>query len=49
MSTSHAGIRALPVDSLNWPASLIQQLHELEKQDTDKHANEYFHPQSDDP
>jgi hypothetical protein len=49
MSTSRASTTPpLPVVSSIGAASLIQQLHALEDHDTDDHANEYFHPQTDD-
>ena len=49
MSTSRTSTQPVPVASLNWAATLIQQLHALEKHDTDNHASEYFHAQPDDP
>ena len=47
MSTSRTS--PPPVASSSWAATLIQQLHALEKHDTDKHASEYFQAQPDDP
>ncbi len=49
MSTSRSSAQPLPVASLNWAATLIQQLHELEKHDTDRHASTYFQAPPDDP
>ena len=49
MSSSRASAQHLPGASLNRAAALIQQLHELEKHDTEHHASECFHAQPDDP
>lgn len=48
MSTSRTSTQPLPVASVNVAAALIQQLHALEKHDTDDHASEYFQAQPDD-
>ena len=47
MSTSRTS--AQPVAAVSSAAMLIQQLHALEKHDTDTHAGEYFHGQPADP
>lgn len=49
MSTSRTSTQPLPVASVSWAATLIQQLHALENHDTDDHASKYFHAQPDDP
>jgi hypothetical protein len=49
MSTSRASSQPTPVAApSHGAAALIQQLHALEAHDTDDHAGEYFHAQSDD-
>ncbi len=49
MSTPRTVTHPLPVASVDRAATLIQQLHALEKHDTDHHASEYFQAHPDEP